>query len=105
MQQAIVVDPQKMVQAARRLSHEGIWVRRDFWTDENGLEVDEHDPKACNREHVYEVDYDRIVSLVVQHLAGTPPDWLTDPLLSREERLARFEALSPELTRAPQGTT
>lgn len=55
-------------QAALRLSHEGIWVRRDFWVDEHDNEVPEGSSTATNREYLYEVDYDRIVNLVVEHL-------------------------------------
>lgn len=98
--------------AATRLSAEGIWSRRDFWVDEDGLEVEADDPRACNPDHSFEVNYRSIVERVVAHLAeyhdlnpdgGT--DWIGDPILSPNQKMERFQSLSPQQTRGPRGAT
>lgn len=68
----VTVTEEAKRQAALHLSHEGIWVRRDFWVNDRAIEVPEGDPNAVTRDFAYEVDYDRIVDLVVSHLCGDP---------------------------------
>lgn len=101
MPRMIEVDPVRMHRAARQLSNDGIWIKREFWVDEHTLEVPEGDPSACNRGFGHEIDYDRIVTLVVEHLAEQHPDWIADPALASEIKLAHFLGLNPQPTRGP----
>lgn len=61
-----------LARAAQRLINEGVWVRRDFWVNEDDMEVPEGHPDAVNREYLMEIDYDRIVHLVVDSLTAAP---------------------------------
>lgn len=61
--------------AAHRLALDGIWVRRDFAVDEDGIEVDADHPARVASDYVFEVDHRRIVVLVLGYLteAGYTP--------------------------------
>ena len=99
----LTIDAAAMGRAARSLSNEGIWIKREFWADQDGREVAAEDPGAVRKDFTYEVDYDRIVALVVDHLteAAAHEDWITDPTLTCADIHTRFEALGPTLTRGP----
>lgn len=90
------VTPAGCAEAAQRLAHEGIWVRRDLWVDEDGLEVAADDPRAVTQEFLYEVDYDRIVALVVEHLATHPA---APAEHARAEKFAQDSPADPGPTR------
>lgn len=50
---------------AATLEQTGIWVQRTVAYDANGTEVDPTDPNAASENFVFDVDYDRIVRIVI----------------------------------------
>lgn len=77
-QPPVTADDTTIRAAARRLENASIWVRRDIATDANGLEVPTGHPTAVNTDYHLEVDFERIVRLVVGYLNGDP-DPTPDP--------------------------